>query len=279
MKQVRSKSIGLSNHLPKMRYWFIAIVAFCISVFGADDGHNDWPASLGRATSAASDGALSFHGNPAGAAAADGWSAGFFTNREWGLNELATFDISGRMAFPWGTIAAGGSFFGERELYSEACAGALYAKRIWRVDTGIRARLLSVSSGDWSASTAIIGLGVRAPIIKTLDAGAWIDNIAASKLDGNQLPVRGALGAAFRPTDWLRLSCDLYSESPNPSTLRIGQEILIGQILSVRSGVTFRPNCYHFGLGINFSDFEFTWAYIGHPELCGSTQLGIIYGG
>ncbi|MCD6502535.1 hypothetical protein J7L01_08020 [bacterium] len=263
-----------------VRYCFVAAIFIaCTAIFAADDGHIDWPASAGNATSAASEGMRSFWGNPAGIATEKGWSTGVFANREWGLNELVTYELAGRAGFSWGTVAMGGSFFGDRDIYTETSAGALYAKRLWRVDIGIRAELLSVSSGDWNAATGILGVGARAPIAKIVDVGGWVDNATASKLDGNPLPIRGAIGTAFMPTSWLRLSWDVYSESPNPSTFRIGQEVALYKVLTLKSGVTFQPNCYHLGLGIHVADFEFDWAYIGHPELGGSTQFGIIYEG
>jgi len=81
----------------------------------------------------------------------------------------------------------------------------------------------------------------------------------------------------FIPSENGRTACDIYSQSPHHVGFRLGQEVIFFDILKLRCGVTFIPTTLHLGVGLRVRDFEFDWAYIGHDELGGSTQFGLIY--
>ncbi|GEM_PF-2303293 len=261
---------------PRLRAVLLLAVALSWAVFGAYDGHLDWPASSGAASSALRSGSAAFWGNP-GAVSTEEWSSSVFVDREWGLAELTTISLSAVRGFSFGDLSAGGSYFGSRELYSETVFGIGYSRKLWRINSGARLSVVSAAGGDWKASAPIVSLGAVVPAGELAELHLWADNISASKLDGSALPIRGAVGAVFKPTGWARLVCDIYSQSPNPSSVRFGQEVFIFKTLKLRCGVAFRPNTYHLGLGLRAGDFQFDWAYIGHPELGGSSQLGLVY--
>ncbi|MCK5833817.1 hypothetical protein KAH81_09150 [bacterium] len=253
----------------------LAIIPFR-AAFCANDGHIDWPASCGIASSVSCQGVTAFWGNPANIFT-EGWSSSVYANREWGLDELSSINAALGKDFRWGNIALGGQYFGSSNLYSESNLGVAFARPVYKCNTGIKLSILSVKSGDWSALTPIIGAGIKIPANQAVDISLWGDNITFSKLDGNEIPVRGTMGVVFKPTDWARLAFDIYSQSQNSVSLRFGQEVFIFKTLKLRCGVAFKPTNFHLGLGIKVRDIEFNWAYIGHPELGGSTQLGIIY--
>ncbi|RKZ29983.1 hypothetical protein DRQ36_06985 [bacterium] len=257
----------------------ITLLFLISGIRGAFDGATDWSASRGRATSAISEGAASFWANPSGILSGGKWNSVAILKREWGLAELATGKTAVVLPTKWGTFAAGGSFTGDPALFTETIIGVAYARELGRFGIGGRINLAMAKSEEWSASTVIIGFGGFVPAGNILTFGAWADNITASKLDGNELPVKAAVGALLEPTDWVGLTADVYLEGDYPATLRFGQEISLARIFFIRSGVNFRPNCFHLGLGTRYRGFELSWAYIGHPELGGSTLLGLTYEG
>ncbi len=257
----------------------IAIIGvhLCTSSFCAFDGPTDWSASRGKATTALGAGASAYWGNPSGILDVNALSVFVDLHREWGLDKLSTGRISGVLTKDRGSLAIGGSFTGDVSFYTESSVGICYGRKIGKLGLAARLNMGMVKSSDWSASAPIVGIGASYPAGKIVTLGVWCDNITASKLDGNNLPIRGAAGLEFGPTDWINLSADLYFEDDNPATMRFGQEIILVKTVFLRSGVIFRPNSYHFGLGTKMRDFEFCWAYIGHPELGGSTILTLAY--
>jgi len=221
---------------------------------------------------------MSFWGNPSGILKTNAFSAGASAKREWGLPELTTGRIATSLTKNFGTIAIGGSFTGDAALYTETIVGVAYARKFGHLGAAAKFSIGCIKSDDWSATTLLLGLGGYYPIGQTMTIGAWADNITASTLDGNTVPMRVAVGALLEPTDWVNLSADVYLEGDNTATLRTGQEFILADMLFIRSGVMFRPNCFHVGLGARHKRYELFWSYIGHPELGGSTLIGLTYG-
>ncbi len=255
----------------------ISFLLICASAFAVFDGPMDWSASAGVASSAVSSGAKSFWGNPAGIldVHSEGASAGW--RREWELDELSTGNVAGVMSREWGSAAIGGSFTGKTDFYTESLIGAAYARRIWKIDMGVRAKFGMAKTEEWSASTFILGAGAIYPAGKVVSIGLWADNITMSKIDGNEIPIRSAIGVKYYPTGWINLHADYYFEGDEKPTMRFGQETIIADLVSIRGGVHFRPNTYHFGLGFLYGGFELSWNYIAHPELGGSMLVGLEY--
>ncbi len=257
----------------------VIVVVFLLPAitFGAFDGMVDWSASGGVAVSAVSEGSNSFRGNPSGILHVEEWGASASWHREWELDELSSGNVSGILSRSWGSIAIGGSFVGDAALYTESIVGAAYARRIGKLEAGIRANFGMARTDNWNANTILIGVGAMYPTSKVASVGFWVDNITASKIDGNVIPMRSAIGVKYYPTNWINLHADYYLEGDQKATMRFGQETIIAELVSIRGGVNFRPNTYHFGLGVLYNDFELSWSYIAHPELGGSMMVGLEY--
>lgn len=254
-----------------------ALLLFSMTAKAVFDGPVDWSASAGVSSSAVGSGAKSFWGNPAGILDVENWSASVGWHREWELEELSTGNVSGVFSGEWGSAAVGGSFTGQSTLYTESLISAAYARRIWKIDTGLRAKFGMARTENWSANTIILGFGAQCQAGKAVSVGFWLDNLTASKIDGNEIPTRSAIGLKYTPTGWVNLYADYYFEGDEKPTMRFGQETVIADLVSIKGGVNFRPNTYHFGLGVIYSDFELSWCYIAHPELGGSMMVGLEY--
>lgn len=256
---------------------FLSII--CTGVLAVFDGYIDWPVSAGTATSAVSSGAKSLWANPSGIKSDGSFQVDFSADRGWGLSELVTGKVSFSRNLLGGHIALGGSFTGDPELYTESMGVLAYSRIVGSITMGAKASFGMVNSDDWNAKGLFLGLGLMIPFGEILEYGVWADNLTMSKMDGNAIPIRGSTGFLIAPTDWIDLSTDVYFEGDKPLTLRMGQQMELGEIIFIRSGVVFQPNSYHFGLGAHYKNFELYWSYIGHPDLGGSTLLGLTYRG
>jgi len=254
-----------------------ALFLVSITAMAVFDGPVDWSASAGVSSSAVGSGAKSFWGNPAGILSIEKWGASVGWRQEWELDELSTGNVSGVFSGEWGSAAVAGSFTGKSSFYTENLIGMAYARRIWKIDTGLRANLGMAKTENWSASTFILGFGAVYPAGKAVSVGFWLDNFTASEIDGNTIPTRSAIGVKYCPTGWVNLHADYYFEGDEKPTMRFGQETIIADLVSIKGGVNFRPNIYHLGLGVIYSDFELSWCYISHPELGGSMMVGLEY--
>jgi len=247
------------------------------SCFAAFDGPSDWSASQGHAATAICAGPSAFWGNPSGILSVQSWGVSADWHREWEMDQLSTGRLAGVLASDWGTLAIGGSFTGDSDLFTENIIGIAYGRQFWKVNCALKTNIGMAKTCNWSANAFMIGVGADYPTGKVVTLGLWADNITASKLDGNPLPVRGAVGLAYRPTDWVNIYADYYIEDDYPATMRFGQETIIADPVSIRGGVNFRPNSYHLGIGILYRDFELTWSYLAHPELGSSLMFGMTY--
>lgn len=254
-------------------------IFLCSTLLGVYDGHLDWASSAGFAATAISKCGDPFWGNPSGLTMNGKYSFWAIAEREWGLSELSTGRISGSMRLSPMTVAVGGSFTGDASLYTETVLGLSGAKDIGIFGVGSRINLIMVKSDDWNAVAPVLALGAHAKIDRTLSLGLFADNVTYSKIDGNEIPFRGGFGALIEPVEWIDFGVDFYADGDNPLSIRLGQEFAISSIVFIRSGVVFRPNTFHIGLGTKYKGFGILWSYIGHPELGGSTMVGISYEG
>ncbi len=239
-------------------------------------------AGLGGATVAYADLWSAFN-NQAGLAYLTKFSAGFFNETPFLMNELSTRGIAVAMPVQkLGVFALSINYFGYN-LYNEKKIGLAYAKSFGdKISAGIQFDYLgtSISEGYGSNSAFTIEAGFRAELLPKFYLGAHIFNPTRAKLadyDEEKIPTLLNIGLAYEFSDKVTLSAEGEKNVYETSAFKAGVEYHIVKILYLRAGVGTNPTKTSFGFGLEFDSFKFDIAAAYHQQLGYTPNISLTY--
>lgn len=210
--------------------------------------------SMGQAVTALPNSNWSVFSNPA-MMTKENRNVSFFGIRYYGLENLT--DMAMAVSYPTGIgVIGGGAYrFGD-DLYNESRLRVGYKNSYQGFHYGIAVNYYHVSQGGGHGSlgTAGIDVGIAARLWESLWIGAKAGNINQPKYGRfNNIaeePVRDlSLGFAYKVSNLLMLSSDVYKDVRFPISYRGGMEIVIYQAFAGRLGVTTKPLTFAAGFG------------------------------
>lgn len=176
----------------------------------------------------------------------------FFAHRFTGIPELTDIAISFSTPLPFGTAGAGIHRFGY-DLYSEQQISLAYKQELDAVHTAILLSYhhISIGGGYGSAGAPGILLGIGIEFSHKLHVGIRTDYLNRPTIGNSGERISHATSAGFRysVSETAYITGDIVKDPDFPVSGRAGFELLLGNTLYLRSGVTARPSTYSFGFG------------------------------
>ncbi len=261
------------------------------------------PVAMGSAFSALSDDATASFWNPAGLVDARAGEL-FFTYNSW-IADIAQSAASYTFDVDRVRLSVSMNYFdmGEIERYSStnsvepegmfsAADMALGISAAYRVKenvaAGVTARFVRESLDSESASAILFDIGIKTrTMIPNLTASIAVRNLG-TKLKYESVaydaPRLVSLGAAYRKgLPWrdhsLTVALEIEAPNDNETRLALGGEYNWRNFLFGRAGYRtgLETESFSFGLGVNYLDLIFDYAYVPYADLGGSHRFSFIY--
>ncbi len=260
------------------------------------------PAAMGSAFSALSDDATASFWNPAGLVDARAGEL-FFTYNSW-IEDISQSAASYTFDVDRVRLGVSMNYFGMGELERRSVNSvepegtfspydlALGISAAYRVKenvaAGVTARFVRESLDSESASAVLFDIGIKAQtIIPNLTASIAVRNLG-TKLKYESIaydaPRLVSLGAAYRKgLPWrdhsLTVALEIEAPNDNETRLAVGGEYNWRNFLFGRAG--YRTGLVNenvsFGMGVNYLELMFDYAYVPYADLGGSHRFSFIY--
>jgi hypothetical protein len=236
--------------------------------------------ALSNSDIAVSDNVFAFFDNPAGLAQINQDEVGvFFSPSPFGMRELRNGYAAFSHPMNFGAIAVGGMIYGF-ELYKEtqiSFGGSYdYDDRFY---VGGVFNYKNFSMKNYGSKNAIIlDIGVLVNLTDNLHFGFSYKNITRASLtsETDELPIEICSGLSYKIIYNCTVSLAIEKDIRYKASPRFGIDYAIIKYLSIRSGFSKNPNLYSFGIGLNYSLFNFNYALVTHQELGLTHQVGVI---
>ncbi len=221
-----------------------------------------------------------FFTNPAGLGFTKGLSAGLLWTNWWGLKELQQIALSATYRRNSHGIGFHLTNFGDSDLYTETLFNLSYGRQILpRVALGGGIDYLYVSVGEEFGANYTLGFDLGALLKPTEELTIGITGKGLNRMDigGDKLSPSLLLGIEVSPTSWYRLFVALEKEESKQGYFKTGQDIILKDIVHIRTGLLGEPASFVAGIGIEYRNAEFSITYMNHPDLGGNAVVEINY--
>lgn len=259
-------------------------------------------AAVGCAAVASATGVDAVYANPAGLAFGKGTQGRFVYHNPWSLSFLSHMSAVVYSSLPskphgfalgvqtLGTRMGGSTMASETEAFFSH--GFLLQQDIHSsLAFGYSLKLISYSLGEsvtneqgisedlGSAMTFGLDVGGTAQLWDRFKLGAAFHNINrpqfGSTVAKRNLPQVFTAGIGYLPYYGVRTSFDIERLISGETQFKGGLNATIVKPLDLRFGVFSNPNCFTTGFGLRFRELVVDYAFIYHPELNPSHQIGI----
>lgn len=262
----------------KIRFLFLSFIFTKLIFAQLDPGAKQ--IALSNSDIAVSDNVFALFNNPAGLAQIEHSEIGVFISPSpFGLSELK--NAYGAFSYPMNsvTIAIGGMVYGF-ELYKESkiSLGLSYNYQdIFYLGTTINYENISIKNYG-SRGSAVFDLGLLAILTDDLHFGFSYKNITHTSFssDTDELPIEIVSGLSYKIINNCTISLAVEKDIRYKASPRFGIDYRIIKYISLRTGFSKYPNLYSFGIGIDYSFFNFNYALFTHQELGITHQFGVI---
>lgn len=178
-----------------------------------------------------------------------------------------------------GTIGLSLHYFGYGK-YNEQKIGLSYARKLFkRFSIGAQFNYLGTRIGEYgTAHSFTFELGILAKVTKHFHLAAHTFSPARIELpNGDPLPSIFKIGAAYIPSQKLRLTAEIEKDLLHPFNGRFGLEYHPIHILYIRAGVSTTPVMASFGLGLHMKGLKIDIATSYHTVLGFTPSLSVSY--
>ncbi len=196
----------------------------------------------------------------------------------FGLSELSRTACA--LSGPLGRFAASVSAeaYGY-ELYREFTLSAALALDCGggiRAGGSVTLNSLSIA-GYGSARCAGCDVGMILEIVRGLEVGACVfdANAPSPGISRESIPRTIEAGLAFRAADGFLVACDAVGDPRFPAEIRLGAELVLGGVFSLRGGVSTYPSAFSAGAGIRLGPADIEYAFCAHQELGFTHHVGL----
>ncbi|MBA3648005.1 MAG: hypothetical protein H0W62_05555 [Chitinophagales bacterium] len=267
--------------MKKLLLLIISVCYFNFQLFASGEplsvgGRN---AAMGNASVTLSD-AFSVFNNQAGMAFLQGFSAGLFTQRNFGISELSF--SAGGVTLPTksGVFGLSAGYFGFSG-YNEKKAGLAYSRLFGsKISGGIQIDYLGTSISEYgNASAFTFEAGLIVKVSDHFTTGAHVFNPVRinSGFANEKIPTTFNLGVSYAPNSKVLIASEIAKDIDFPVHFRAGIEYQVIEVLYLRAGIETKPSQYTFGFGINLDQLKIDFASSYHPVLGVTPQISLSY--
>lgn len=217
--------------------------------------------------------------NPAGLSKILNLSAGvFYSPAPFGLNELALGSATISKNFEIGNFGFAFQTYGF-ELFRENKVSFGFAKSFFpEFQFGVKFTYNSLNIQNYGSDYSIgIDFGILSALSENLQLGFAATNINRPTYGVNKekLSQSFAGGISYKPIHNLIIAIELEKEVRYPFNFKTGLEYNLIKYLALRFGFNTEPNNFTGGIGINYSRFQFNYAFISNNYLGFNHNFGI----
>lgn len=236
--------------------------------------------ALSHADVAGNEDVFSVFNNPAGLSKISGAQAGiYYSPSPFGLKQLANGFGAFAKSFEFGSAAAGFSTYGF-ELYKENKITLSFSKNITEnFSAGVSVFYHTLQIKNYGNDNTIsLTFGCNTDLADNLILGFAAQNITRSSYgnQSNQIPTLLRTGLSYSIQKNFLIHFAFEKEIENSLSLRLGIDYQPIDFVNIRFGVMNEPNSFSSGLGINYSYFNFDYAFFTHQDLGLTHQVGLI---
>ena len=212
-----------------------------------------------------------------------GWlkkaGAGVSFENRYALSALN--QISFAVAIPnerWGVAAIGASRFGS-EIYNQTRAQLGWAKAFGIASVGLEAQMYQVGAQDFaSRQFFILNFGGLAQLTPKLHFAGSVSNITqtkASDYQNEKIPTIVRAGLSFIPNKKVKLMSEVQKDLDQKALVKIGLEYEFIEHFWLRTGFTSQTMQVCGGVGAQWRNLVFDFAFARHPQLGWTNAIGI----
>lgn len=235
--------------------------------------------AMGFAFTSIADDHWSIFYNPAGISKIENVSAGvFYSPAPFGLNELATGSAVITKKFSFGNLGLAFNTYGF-DLFRESKISLAFAKLFFpEFQFGFNITYYSLNIQNYGSDYSVgINLGVLSSLSENLQLGFSTKNLNRPTYGVNKEKLSQTFsgGISYKPVNNLLIALELEKEVRYPFNFKTGLEYWLIKYLALRFGFNTEPNNFTGGIGINYSNFQFNYAFISNNYLGLTHNFGI----
>ena len=206
--------------------------------------------------------------NPAMLSDRKAWGVGVYSERRFLLSPLSHHQASFFMSKKWGAIGAAVEYQGDG-VYSQSQVSLAYARKISdRINVGVGFYTDMYQTKDMESIRTINGqVGLYYKLIDKLHLAATLKNPFPQKLDAHDVPMQGAVGLNFIPSEKVQFRAEGHFSTAHAADFRLGLNYQPIQILSLQIGYLSYPSSITGGFGLSFSNFKLNLFAQTHNQL------------
>lgn len=211
--------------------------------------------------------------NQAGLAELQQAGVGFFTERRFGLKELALHVAAAAMPIKGGGVGVALQYSGFA-AFNEGRASLAYAKRLGRISLGVQFNYTRLSIGGGAVGAEVSG---RWMVADKLAAGVRVVTGGRfQQAENEKVPAVYQMGLVYRASDQVCIHADLMKEEDRPLNVVAGVQYNIEQ-LSLRLGIATATGEPFFSAGWQWRNCRLEAAMRYHPQLGFSPGLVLVF--
>ena len=217
--------------------------------------------------------------NPAAFSHLSKTAAAVYTERRFLIRELDLITCVAGIPLGSGVLGFGTGYSGFSD-YHESYVAIAYAKKLGRIDLGIRLNYEELHIAGFGMDAAVMAeAGSIWHLSDKLHFGINILNPAGSKFIKSREKTASVIlmGLAFEPSAQLSIAGEIIKEEDKPANIRIGFEYTIMDHLFARAGLTTGQSLPWMGIGWQWRDIRAFVFNSYHPQLGISPGLEISF--
>jgi hypothetical protein len=201
----------------------------------------------------------------------------FFYSELFGIDDLRLVAITYGGPGPVGKMGAGFRSFGGSTYREDVLwlgSGWMVGERV-ALGGAVKLMYLVIAGyGEEMIGGADVGIQTWPAGEESFALGMWIENVDGPSIRsaGERLPAAAHVGFHWRPTGQLLVAGEIFQERGFDPQYRVGQEISISPLVTLRAGIRTDPASFSAGLSVGNEQVVFDYAWRSHPVL-GATQM------
>jgi len=224
--------------------------------------------------------AFSFTANQAALAGIKNFSAGFYGERRFLLEDLKSYQLACALPTSTGNFGLLGSYSGS-SVFNESGLGLAYARNLGQVDVGVQFNYYHVQiTGYGNASTVNFEAGGILHVTDQFQTGVHIYNptrASIGKAEEEKLPLIYSFGLGYDPSQKFFVGAEIQKQEDQPVNVTIGLQYSFDKKLFARAGISSATSSFYFGAGLLWNNLRVDVTASIHPSLGVTPGMLFVY--
>jgi hypothetical protein len=224
--------------------------------------------------------AFSFSGNQASLAGITKFSAAFYGERRFMLQDLGQYKAAIAIPSASGNFGIAAGYFGGK-FYNESQLGLAYGRKLGKMDIGAQFNYFGFNSAGYE-KTSVINFegGLILHLNEQLQTGIHIYNpsqFILGKTYQERLPLVYSAGIGYDASEVFFLGFAIEKTEDRPASIQAGAEYVFDKKLFARAGVSSGRSLFYIGTGVLLDALKIDITASFHPQLGITPGLTLSY--